>query len=291
MRDEVHGMPLNRRIASRRQHDRLAHPGRRLTDRRLPPDNRRVLLVGRDKAWRLLSAFVFEEAGYRVYAAAAERKAVSLTARLLPDVVVVQSERADSLDAWAALSDTPITSDIPVVVITSADQGAEARAYAPEGVTLLPDPHDVDALVGQVDTLVESGPRAQRWLRRRLLKLRRLGRYSARNSEAQALLRHLIDHLQIALLALDEQCRCIAVSRGVTSLTGYARTRLIGASLFDSDFPGGQLSTECWRRFLAHRHYAATTSITSYSGEDVTVHVAAVAGILPGFHAAAFAAT
>ena len=81
---------------NRRQHDRLNRPGRRRSDRRPPAaENRRVLLVGTDEAWRLLATYVFEEAGYVVYAAANERQAAAFTFRLLPDVVVMQLEAPD----------------------------------------------------------------------------------------------------------------------------------------------------------------------------------------------------
>ena len=67
------------------------------SDRRPPAaDNRRVLLVGPDEAWRLLTAYLFEEAGYAVYAAADQLQAVAFTTRLLPDVVVVQMEVPDT---------------------------------------------------------------------------------------------------------------------------------------------------------------------------------------------------
>ena len=78
----------------RRQYDRLARPGRRISDRRTPAaDHRRVLLVGLDEAWRLLTAYMFEEAGYIAYTAADLRQAVAFSTRLLPDVVVVASYR------------------------------------------------------------------------------------------------------------------------------------------------------------------------------------------------------
>jgi hypothetical protein len=50
------------------------------------------------------------------------------------------------------------------------------------------------------------------------------------------------------------------------------------------------MSDARWRGFLATRHYAGTTTITTRTGEDLPVHAAAVAEILPGVHLAAFAA-
>src|ERR1700674_2108632 len=106
----------------RRQHDRLARAGRRQSDRRTPPvDNPRVLLVGPDQAWRLVAACVFEEGGYDVYAATDHRQAVAFTARLLPDVVVVQMETPQTLDILVRPSEGS-SADIPVVVLTSSLQ-------------------------------------------------------------------------------------------------------------------------------------------------------------------------
>ena len=264
----------------RRQHDRLARPGRRQSDRRAPAaDNRRVLLVGPDEAWRLLTAYVFEEAGYAVYAAADQRQAVAFTTRLLPDVVVVQMETPDTLDILARLSEGSSTYDIPVVVLTSSLQSTEARrAREAGGVTLLAHSAEVDVLVGEVDTLIAAAPRAQRTLKRRLLDIKELARYYTPDGEGQARLRHLIDRLQVAILAVDEQGHCIAASQGATTLTGYSRPQLLTTSVFQAGFAGGHVSDERWRGFLANRQYAGTTTITNRAGEDVTVHAAAVAG-------------
>jgi PAS domain S-box-containing protein len=182
----------------RRQHNRLAQPGRRHNDRHPPfADKRRVLLVGPDVAWRLLT---------------------------------------------------------------------------------------------EVDTLIAAQPCAQRTLKRRLLDLQELARYYTPSAEGQARLRRLIDRLQVAILAVDEQGHCIAASQGATSLTGYSHLQLLSGSVFHASFAGGQVSDERWRGFLANRQYTGTTTITNRAGEDVTVHAAAVAEIMPGVHVAAFAA-
>jgi PAS domain S-box-containing protein len=276
----------------RRQHDRLARPGRRQSDRRpRAADNRRVLLVGPDEAWRLLTAYLFEEAGYTVYAAADGWQAASFTARLLPDVVVVQMEAQDIFEVLARLSEESSAYDIPIVVLTPSLQSTEAcRVRAAGAVTLLPHSADVDVLVGEVDSLIASAPRAQRALKRRLLDIKELARYYAPNGEGQARLRQLIDCLQVAILAIDEQGRCIAASRGATMLTGYSRMQLLTRSVFQAGFAGDQASDDRWRGFLENRQYTGTTTITNQAGENVTVHAAAVAEIMPGVHVAAFAA-
>ncbi|MQA28472.1 MAG: PAS domain S-box protein [Luteitalea sp.] len=277
---------------NRRRHDLLSHPGRRRSDRRPPAaDHRRVLLVGPDEAWRLLAAYVFEEAGYVAYAAANRRQAVAFSTRLLPDVVVVHVQALETLDLLAALSEASTTRDIPVVVLTSSLQSAEARRIrAAGGVTLPPHTDDVGVLVDEVDGLIAAAPRAQRTLKRRLLDLQELARYYTPDAEGQARLRRLIDQLQVAIFAVDEEGHCIAASEGATKLTGYSRLQLLTTSVFQAGFAGGHVSDEGWRGFLSNRQYAGTTTITNRAGDDMTVHAAAVAEILPGFHVAAFAA-
>jgi PAS domain S-box-containing protein len=277
----------------RRQHDRLERPGRRESDGRPPgADLRRVLLVGPDEAWRLLAAYVFEEAGYTVYAAVDRRQAVAFTIRLLPDVVVAQMDARDTLDMLALLSEESSTSDIPVVVLTASLQSTEARrARAAGGVPLLPHATDVDRLVGEVDSLIAAAPRAQRTLKRRLLDLQELARFYTPNAEGQARLRQLIDRLQVAIFAVNEHGHCIAASHGAMTLTGYSRLQLLTSSMFQAaGFGCRHVSDERWRDFLANRQYAGTTTITNRAGEDVPVHAAAVAEIMPGVHVAAFAA-
>jgi CheY-like chemotaxis protein len=188
------------------QQDRVARPGRRHGDRRTSTaDSRRVLLVGPDEAWRLVTAYVFEEAGYAVYAAAEQRQTVAFTTRLLPDVVVVQVETPDTLDILARLAAGSSTHDIPVVVLTLSLQSTSARrAREAGGMTLLAHSAEVDVMVGEVATLTAAAPRAQRTLKRRLLDIKELARYSTPDGEGQARLRHLIDRLQVAILAVDE---------------------------------------------------------------------------------------
>ena len=78
------------------KHDPPRRPGRLESDCSAPlADQRRVLLVGENDDWRLLTSYLFEDAGYTAYAAADGRQAVMLIARLLPDVVVVQMDAPD----------------------------------------------------------------------------------------------------------------------------------------------------------------------------------------------------
>jgi PAS domain S-box-containing protein len=174
-------------------------------------------------------------------------------------------------------------------VLTSSLQSTEARrAREAGGVTLLAHSDEVDILVGEVDGLIAAAPRVQRTLKRRLLDIKELARHYTPDGEGQERLRHLIDRLQVAILAVDEQGHCIAASQGAMSLTGYSRRQLMTTPVFQAGVDGGHVSDERWRGFLANRHCAWTTTITNRAGEDVAVHAAAVE-IMPGFHLAAFA--
>ncbi len=92
------------------------------------------------------------------------------------------------------------------------------------------------------------------------------------------------------MLAVDAQGHCIAASDGTTRLTGYSRPQLLTTSVLQDGFAGAHIPVERWREFLAHRQYAGTITITNGDGEDVTVHAAAVAEVMPGVHVAALAA-
>jgi PAS domain S-box-containing protein len=249
------------------------------------------MLVGPNDAWRRLTAYLFEEAGYAVYVAVDPHQAVASTTRRLPDVVLVQMEPPDTLDVVTRLSETSSTSDIPIVVLATVLPSSEARPVrATGGVTLLPYQTDGEVLIAEVETLIAVTPRAQRALKRRLVDLQDVARYCTPDADGHARLRGLIDGLQVAVFAANAQGQCIAASRGATTLTGYSRRQLLTTSVFHAHVAGGQISDERWRGFLANQQYAGTTTITTHAGTDVTVHVAAVAEILPGVHVAAVAA-
>ena len=227
---------------------------------------------------------MFEEASYVVYAAANARQAVAFTMRLLPDVVLIQVDTADTLAVVAQLGGGSSTRDIPVVVLTASLHSSDAhRARAAGGVTLLPHTADIEVLIGEVDTLIPDAPRAQRMLQRRLLDLRELARYYTPDAEGQASLRRLIHHLQVAVFAVDQGGHCIAASQGATLLTGYSSVELRTTAVLHAAFAHGD-------DFLADRHQAGTTTITTRAGQDVVVHTATLAEVMPGFHVAAFAA-
>jgi PAS domain S-box-containing protein len=277
----------------RRHYDRLANPGRRDRDRRIPvAECRRVLLVGADEAWRLLTTYVFEEAGYTVYAAANQAQAVAFTTRLLPDVVVIAVETPETVEILIRISADSSTQDIPVVVLTRSLHSSNAgRVREAGGITLRPHAAEVDVLVGEVDTLIAAGPRVRRTLKRRLLDIQELARFYSPDEAGQACLRAVIDHLQVAIFAVDAQGHCLAASQGATRLTGYSRRQLVSTAVCDATCVDEPVFDPRWRHVLRHKHETPATSIINSAGEDVAVHAAIVADVLPGVHVVAMAAT
>ena len=91
-----------------REHDhRRRRPARLESECSAPlADQRRVLLVGADDDWRLLTSYLFEDAGYTAYAAVDGRHAVRLVFRLLRDGLVANAADANE-DAAAGLSPEP----------------------------------------------------------------------------------------------------------------------------------------------------------------------------------------
>jgi PAS domain S-box-containing protein len=273
------------------EHDRAGRRGWRVNDRHTPAaDQRRVLLVGPDQAWRLLATYIFEEAGFTVYAAADQRQAMAFTSRLLPDVVLLPIDTPNSFEILVSLSKGTSTGDIPVVVLTPSLRSRPAlRARKAGGLIVVARDSDVEALVGEVERIIDTAPRAQRTLKRRLLDIQELARLYAPDEAGQDRLRRLIDRLQVAIFAVDAEGHCLAASQGATALTGYSRRQLLTTSVFASVFGGGQGSHDGQRRFLTARPYPKTTTITNRAGETLPVHAAAVAEVMPGFHVAAFA--
>ena len=281
----------NKLSTAPRHTGRRARPGRRLNDQRASPaEKRRVLLVSTDERWRLLTAYLFAEVGYVAYATADCVQALERTVTLLPDVVVADTTGGDAIALLQRLALSSRTSDIPVVMLMSSLHSVEAeRARAAGAATILPHAGEIDVLVGEVDTLVAVAPRARRVIRRRLLELQELARHYTPDAEGRAALGCLIDRLQVAIVALDVRGQCLAASHGAVRLTGYSRPEMLKA-VFQSTFDGGHLSDADWEEFLERREYVGIATITTQGGEQVTVHAAVLAGVMPGVHVAALAA-
>jgi PAS domain S-box-containing protein len=200
--------------------------------------------------------------------------------------VVVATQTPDTFEVLMRLSADPTTQDIPIVVLTTSLHSVAARRTRDAGgVMLLAHETEVDVLVGEVDTLLTTAPRARRSLKRRLLDLQELAQFSNEpDHDGQARLRAIIDRLQVAIFAVDAEGHCLAASNGATRLTGYSRQQLVTTSALEA--AGGSAS---WRRLLLAAAQAETTTITTSAGEKLPVHAAVMANVLPGVSVVALA--
>ena len=281
-----------RQSGERRLSDRRAHWGRRRADGVAAVDEMpRVLLIEPDQETRLLYACLFEEAGYAVYAVAESTVAIDVARGRLPDVVVIEfAEPGADGEILRQWGEDPLISSIPIVVVASLLH-FDAPVRAPGAISVLGKPTGPESLLAEVDKLVSATPRERlvvRQLRRSLLTLRELGQRVKPDEDAQERVRSLIDRLQVAILALDEEGRYVAVSRGASTLTGYSRAEVIGKSIFDTGLALNRRVSEGWQEFLARKQSAAKTITVDRNGNIVTIQTEFVT-ILPGLHVAAFA--
>jgi CheY-like chemotaxis protein len=254
----------------------------------------RVLLIEPHDDTRLLYTCLFEEAGFAVYGVSEGMAAVGVAQQRLPDVVIMEMAEsgANGVEVLRRLREDPLTSSIPIIVMTSLlrfDVPAFARASA--SVLVLEKSTPPETLLQAVDELMVATPHDRavaRQLRRSLFTLRELGKRFKPGESAQERVRCLIDRLQVAILAVDEQGRYVAVSRGASTLTGYSRAELLGMSMSDSGLGSDQLRTWPWHEFLTTQSSAAEATIRDKNGNILNIR-RAFATLLPGLHATAFA--
>jgi PAS domain-containing protein len=282
-----------RQTGERRLSQRRAYRGRRRADGVGAVDETpRVLLIEPDLGTRLLYACLFEEAGYAVYAVAESTGALDVARGRLPDVVVMRVAGPPGADEvilrqWG---EDPLISSIPIVVIASLLR-FDVPVRAPGAISVLGKPTGPESVLAEVDKLISVTPRERlvvRQLRRSLSMLRELGQRVKPDERAQERVRSLIDRLQVAILALDTDGHYVAVSRGASTLTGYARAELIGKSIFDTGLALNPRVSEGWQQFLDRKESVAKTILPDRGGNVVSIQTE-FATILPGLHAAALA--
>jgi PAS domain S-box-containing protein len=283
-------------MSERRFHDRRRRPSRRHQDSLAGVgDRRHVLIVEPNDDTRLLYAVLFEEAGYAVSAAADGRAAIAIVPQTLPDVIVMEMvvPGADGFEILQRSREASLTTDIPVIVVTaSLHFDVPARARASGAVLVLAKPTSVDALLSAVDDVMTAVPReklARRRLMRALLMIRTFAKRCAVDADAQQRIRSIIDRLQVAVLAIDEHGRCVAASRGATTITGYSRTQLLEKSVFDTTFGTGLPLAQPWQEAQPDRSASADVAIQNASGKSIPVHLT-FDSIFVNLHAAAIVA-
>jgi PAS domain S-box-containing protein len=279
----------------RRQGGRRVNAGRREADviaqRTEAP---RVLIIAPNLDTRLLYTMLFEQAGCTVYAADEDPAGTAMAQHHLPDVVVAEgSATATAFDTLGQLRATPLTANIPVVVITSSvhfDMPVHTRAPGP--ILVLANPVDPDKLISSVMELASITPperSVRRQLTRTLLALRKCAAHMKPDVDVQQRVRALIDRLQVAVLALDEHGRYVAASAAASELTGYAQHELLAMSIFDSQLDSDFVfHRDKWPNFLEAEQEGMTATVRLGKGHSRTMK-AAFLTIVPGLHAAAIA--
>jgi PAS domain S-box-containing protein len=295
--DVVDASPLLRtadrgtpQTGERRLCQRRAPAGRRREDVTPVDETPRILLIEPDQETRLLYTCLFEEAGYAVYAVADSIGVIDVARGRLPDVVVMELEGsgADG-EIFRKWGEDPLISSIPIVVVASL-LNLDVPVRAPGSISVLGKSTGPECVLAEVDKLINATPRERlvvRQLRRALLMLREVGQRVKPDEGAQERVRSLIDRLQVAILALDTEGHYVAVSRGASTLTGYARAELIGKSIFDTGLALNPRVSEGWQEFLTRKQSDQTITLDR-SGNVVSIQTE-FATILPGLHVAAFA--
>jgi CheY-like chemotaxis protein len=255
----------------------------------------RVLIIAPNLDTRLLNTMLFEQAGWTVYAADEGPAATAMARHHLPDVVVAEGSApaATAFDTLGQLRATPLTANIPVVVIASSvhfDMPVHTRA--PGTILALAKPVDPDQLISSVMELASIAPperSVRRQLTRTLLALRKCAAHMKPDVDVQQGVRALIDRLQVAVLALDEHGRYVAASAAASELTGYAQQELLAMSIFDSQLDSDFVfQRDEWPNFL-EAEQEGMTAIVSLGKRPTRTMKAAFLTIVPGLHAAALA--
>jgi PAS domain S-box-containing protein len=278
----------------RRRLDRRQLAGRRGAERQrgVRPH---VLLIEPHDDTRLLYTNVFEDAGYAVYSVTHGAEALAVAQFRLPDLILMEVviPGVDGLTILQALRADLATSDIPVIVVTATlHYHLPERARASGAVIVLGKPTPIDGLFAAADDLIRGTPPARlarRQLRRALLTIRKVAAASATPDErTRERVRALIDRLQVAVLAMDDDGRYLAASPGVESLTGYTRAELLSMSVFDAALGATLPLARLRDHFISSEHEMSETTINNKMGGRVPIH-ASFATVLPGLHAAVFA--
>ena len=277
----------------RRHRGRRVNAGRRESDFIAQhTEAPRVLIIAPDLDTRLLYTMVFEQAGYTVYAADEDPAGIAMAQHHLPDVVVAEgSAPTTAFDTVGQLRATPLTANIPVVVIASSvhfDMPVHTRVSGT--ILVLARPVDPDKLIGSVLELTSIGPperSVRRQLTRTLLALRKCAAHIKPDGDVQQRVRALIDRLQVAVLALDEHGRYVAASAAASELTGYAQQELLAMSIFDSQLDSDFVfQRDKWQNFLEAQGEGMTATVR-VGKRPARRMTAAFLTIVPGLHAAA----
>lgn len=238
----------------------------------------RVLLIAAAIESRLLYAALLEEAGYAVYAVSDAIEALQTITVRMPDAVVLGhgSSGPDSLALLNALRGDLTTSDVPAVVLTSAQvqSGASERDAHTGPTMLLGEPVSADAVLAAVDDLTRATPPerfGRRQLRRTLLALRNVTRRATNDDPQTPQLCATIDRLHVAVLGLDDRGSIVAASRGAETLTGFTRRELTSTTVFDSLLGAHLPLASTWEAHMSNPRGTGSVTIREKSGRSLAL--------------------
>ena len=267
--------------------------GRRRSDSTEPAERLRVLLIDSHEDTTYLFSVLLEQAGYQVSTAADGGDGWIMATQLLPDLIVTEL-RMPTIDAFGLLErlrQNPLTTSIPVLVVTATSQPETLQRARDAGAaeTMFKSSELGDVLDAVHRVASRSGPRAvvERRLRRKLLALRRVARAAGSNDEeVRVRVGALIDRLQVAVLLFDDEGRSVvAVNEAVSLMTGYSRDELLAMSLFAlaAGPPDDQM-----KEWLAPEPFEGEYRVLHKNGSSVDVHAVGLGRVTSGLHAAAF---
>jgi len=126
-----------------------------------PPAARTVLLVEDDPILRRLTIDRFEEAGWRVLAAASAEAAVAALPRSgkagrPPDLVITDAALPGQDGAALIAAIRKIMPDIPVILVSGYAESAIQGNFAGTGVVFLPKPYRIRELLAMAGSFVEG---------------------------------------------------------------------------------------------------------------------------------------
>ena len=129
------------------------------------PDTFRVLLVDDSETVTEMLSWLLGSAGYAVETAGDGVKGVRAAFRRVPDLVVMSTRlpRLDGIQACRLLKADPATRDVPVILLTSEEAGADRlhAAHAGADRCLLRDVSPEEALPAVRECLAEKAPRPE----------------------------------------------------------------------------------------------------------------------------------
>jgi CheY-like chemotaxis protein len=253
----------------------------------------RVLLIASSLEARLLYAALLEEGGYSVYAVSGAIEALQTITVRMPDAVVMgdPGSTPDSLALLNALRGDLATSDVPAVVLASAQvqSGASARDQHTGPTLLLGEPVPADAVLAAVDDLTRATPSdrfGRRQLRRTLLTLRTVAHRNGDADSDRLDLCATIDRLHAVVLGLDDRGAIVAASRGAETLTGFTRRELTSVSVFDALLGVNLPLAAIWESHASTPRANGTVTIREKNGRSLVLGYAFEV-LMPDVHALA----